>query len=353
VIYKEKTKVAFLSIFIFLAVSVHAQNNDTLRVLFVGNSHTYFNNMPILFDSLSQSGGRAVITGMCAPGGFTLEEHSTYTLTLDMIYQGTWHYVVLQEQSQIPTINYWRFNSMYPAARRLDSMITQHNESTAFFMTWGWKYGGQMVYNGDSSPFFVNYFHMQESVRVAYESIATELSAKLCPVGMAWKRARTIDTLVDLWAEDNYHPSLKGSYLAACVFYSVFFNSSPLGLSYYAGLSPEDALFFQYVAWQTVSGIADEPRHFSPVLSEFQIYPNPFKYYTIIRTPTSNVRIYDINGRLVKSFSPANPQSPPTNNRFIWDGKDNYGEKVSAGLYFVVVKTDKNYISTPLIYIGK
>jgi hypothetical protein len=242
---------------------------------------------------------------------------------------------------------------MYPAARRLDSMITQHNESTAFFMTWGWKYGGQMVYNGDSSPFFVNYFHMQESVRVAYESIATELSATLCPVGMAWKRARTIDSMVDLWAEDNYHPTLKGSYLAACVFYSVFFNSSPLGLSYYAGLSPEDALFFQYIAWQTVSGIADEPRHFSPASSVFQIYPNPFKYYTIIYSPSSSTRIFDINGRLVKSFSPANLQPPTVNNCFVWDGKDNFGAKVSAGLYFAIIKTDKNYISRPLIYISK
>lgn len=335
---------------IFLAVSLHAQSDDTLRVLFVGNSHTYFNNMPILFDSLSHSAGRPVITGMSAPGGYTLEQHTTLTITIDLINQGTWDYVVLQEQSQIPTINNLRFGSMYPAARRLDSMITQHNESTAFFMTWGWKYGGQTIINGDSSPYFVNYFHMQESVRVAYESIATELSAKLCPVGMAWKRARTIDTLVDLWAEDNYHPTLKGSYLAACVFYSVFFNSSPVGLSYTGGLSLDDALFFQGVAWQTVSGIADEPIYFPSPISKLQIYPNPFKYYTVIHTPPSNVQIYDIDGRLVKSFTPANHQS---NNRFVWDGKDNFGAKVSAGLYFVVKKTDKNYISRPLIYMGK
>jgi hypothetical protein len=338
---------------IFLGVSLHAQSNDTLRVLFIGNSHTYFNNMPVLFDSLSQSAGRNVITDMVAPGGFTLEEHSTYTLTLAMIEQGTWHYVVLQEQSQIPTINNLRFNSMYPAARRLDSVITQHNESTAFFMTWGWKYGGQMIIGGDSSPYFVNYFHMQESVRVAYESIATELSAKLCPVGMAWKRARMIDTLVDLWAEDNYHPTLKGSYLAACVFYSVFFNSSPLGLSYTAGLSPEDALFFQYVAWQTVSGITDNPRHFPHSLSEFQIYPNPFKDYTVIRSPSSNIRIYNINGRLVKSFSRPNTKFPITNNHFVWDGTNEYNEKVSAGLYFIIAKTDNKYITAPLIYVGK
>jgi len=217
-----KFKIIIILFGIFLVLSLHAQNDDTLKVLFVGNSHTYFNNMPWLFDSLSESAGRAVIVDMSAPGGYTLQQHSTNATTINMISQGDWDYVVLQEQSQIPVINYWRFNNMYPAARRLGSLITQHNESTAFFMTWGWKYGGQHTIGGYSSPLFVDYFHMQESVRVAYESIATELSATLCPVGMAWKRARTIDTLVDLWMSDNYHPTLKGSYLTACVFYSVF-----------------------------------------------------------------------------------------------------------------------------------
>ncbi len=328
---------------IFLAVSLHAQSDDTLRVLFVGNSHTYFNNMPILFDSLSHSAGRPVIIGMSAPGGYTLEQHTTLAITIDLINQGTWDYIVLQEQSQIPTINNLRFGSMYPAARRLDSMITQHNESTAFFMTWGWKYGGQMIINGDSSPYFVNYFHMQESVRVAYESIATELSAKLCPVGMAWKRARTIDTLVDLWVEDNYHPSLKGSYLAACVFYSVFFNSSPVGLSYIAGLSTDDALFFQNIAWQTVSGIADEPRHVFSQTSEFQIYPNPAKTFFIIRSmlnaPCFTLKMFDVSGELVKKLK----SSRAKEMRVALKG-------MKAGIYFVQLN---NQTSTKKVIITK
>ena len=299
--------------------------------------------MPILFDSLSHSAGRPVIIGMSAPGGYTLEQHTTLAITIDLINQGTWDYIVLQEQSQIPTINNLRFGSMYPAARRLDSMITQHNESTAFFMTWGWKYGGQMIINGDSSPYFVNYFHMQESVRVAYESIATELSAKLCPVGMAWKRARTIDTLVDLWVEDNYHPSLKGSYLAACVFYSVFFNSSPVGLSYIAGLSTDDALFFQNIAWQTVSGIADEPRHVFSQTSEFQIYPNPAKTFFIIRSmlnaPCFTLKMFDVSGELVKKLK----SSRAKEMRVALKG-------MKAGIYFVQLN---NQTSTKKVIITK
>jgi hypothetical protein len=319
-------------------ISLRAQSTDTLKVLFIGNSHTYYNNMPALFDSLSQCAGRPVITAMSAPGSYTLEEHSTLTVTLGLIYQGTWNYVVLQEQSQIPTIHNLRFNSMYPAARRLDSMIKLNNESTAFFMTWGWKYGGQMIIGNDSSPYFVNYFHMQESVRVAYESIATELSALLCPVGVSWKRARTIDTLVDLWAEDNYHPSLKGSYLTACVFYSVFFHSSPVGLSYTAGLSPDDAFFCQNVAWQTISGLEENRLPLFALRQPLKIYPNPFHYQTVIGLPAEQIRslnIYDISGQLIKSFS-----YPIPNNQIIWDGKDNLGKQLPKGIYFVYLKTN-------------
>jgi len=328
-----KFKIITILFGIFLVLSLCAQSDDTLRVLFVGNSQTYFNNMPDLFDSLSESGGRPLITGMSAPGGYTLEQHTNDSTTISMIEQGNWHYVVLQEQSQIPTINHWRFNSMYPATRRLDSTITQHNESTTFFMTWGWKYGGQMIYNGDSSPFFVNYFHMQESVRVAYESIASELSATLCPVGMAWARARTIDTLVDLWMPDNYHPTLKGSYLAACVFYSVFFKASPVGLPYNGGLSPEDALFFQNVAWQTISVI--EEHHKPPPAERYslKIYPNPFNAQTAITLPyAANLEIYNATGQLIKSYT--NPQPLTPKKCFTWDGRDRYNQRVSDGIYF-------------------
>jgi hypothetical protein len=323
----------YLFILLCLFSLLPAQTDDTLRVLFIGNSHTYFNNMPVLFDSLSKSAGRPVIIGMSAPGGYTLEQHSTTPATLYKIEQGNWHYVVLQEQSQIPTINRLRFSSMYPAARRLDSLITAYNETTAFFMTWGWKYGGQMIIGGDSSPYFTDYFHMQESVRVAYESIAVELSAKLCPVGMAWKRARAIDTLVDLWQSDNYHPTLKGSYLAACVFFSVFFRASPVGLSYTAGLLWEDAQFFQDIAWQTISAVGENLKPAVLISAQVIITPNPARHFATIECPDkAYISIYNKTGQIVKRFVLL--------RKTIWDFKDNCNRDVPDGVYFVCTDCD-------------
>ena len=47
-------------------------------------------------------------------------------------------------------------------------------------------------------------------------------TASCAPVGMAWKKSIAIDSTINLYSSDNSHPSIYGSYLAACTFYQVF-----------------------------------------------------------------------------------------------------------------------------------
>jgi hypothetical protein len=248
-----------LAIVLVLAGAPSAWADDSLRVLFIGNSYTYVNDLPGLFLGLSEAGGRTVRTDACAFGGYSLDDHTRTQATLDKIAQDSWSFVALQEQSVIPTIHHWRCNSMYPAAHLLDSIIRLQGVRTAFYMTWGRKYGGQQSYGDSLSPDFGDYFEMQESLRVAYEEIADELSSTLVPVGMAFARARHIDSFVDLWQGDNSHPTLEGSYLGACVFYAVLHAANPVGLQFYGGLDSATVRFCQEIAWQTVSGIAEGP----------------------------------------------------------------------------------------------
>jgi hypothetical protein len=242
-----------------LAWAGTASADDSLRVLFIGNSHTYVNDLPGLFLGLSEAAGRPVRTDASTFGGYSLEDHTKTQATLDKIAQDSWSFVVLQEQSVIPTIHYWCYNSMYPAARRLDSLIQLQGARTAFYMTWGWKYGGSQTYGDSWSPDFRDYFEMQESLRVAYQEIADELSCTMAPVGMAFAGARRADSLVDLWQADYCHATLMGTYLGACVFYAVLHGASPVGLEFHGGLSPEVAQFCQEIAWQTVSAVAEAP----------------------------------------------------------------------------------------------
>ncbi len=298
---------------------------DTLRVLFVGNSHTYVNDVPGLFESLAVSAGRLALTDLSAPGGYTLEQHCALPQTITMIAQDSWDYVVLQEQSQVPSINPQRFGHMYPACRRLDSLIRGHGETTAFYMTWGWRDGGTMRYGGDSSPCFRDYFEMQDSVAAAYTVIAAELGAALCPVGLAWARARRLQPAITLWQDDMCHATLKGSYLAACVFYGRLFGSDPAGLPFTAGLAPDTALFLQSVAWQTlavVEAAGPVPRgHGLSVVPA--VGRGPFR----LSAGHGPARVLNQLGRTMCALPPG---------RLTWDCRDETGVRVAPGIYYVV-----------------
>src|SRR5438067_1224401 len=152
--------------------------------------------------------------------------------------------VVLQEQSEIPSVEQFRQSEMYPAARRLADTIYRHGSRPMFFLTWahrdGWPENG-----------LPNYVSMQSAIDDGYLAIAAEEQAAVAPVGVAWSTVRN-QPHPGLWQDDGSHPTAAGTYLAACVFYATIFHQSPRGLTYRADLSPVDAAMLQTIAADTV-----------------------------------------------------------------------------------------------------
>lgn len=215
--------------------------DECLRILFVGNSYTFSNDLPNTFANLARSGGHVVEIAMLAEGGVGFVEHLNSAQFSATLTSSTWDYVVLQEQSQIPSIKASRTQSMYPAARELVQQIRATSAQPIFFETWAHR--GGFPENGLS-----NYEAMQYEVNQGYMRIASELNVRLAPVGLAWFRALQSNPGLQLWQEDGSHPSEQGTYLAACVFYITLFNESPVGLSYRGNLSEEVALQLQEAA---------------------------------------------------------------------------------------------------------
>lgn len=215
------------------------------RILFIGNSYTFVNDLPGMFAQLAGSGGHRVETGMAAEGGWTLAQHAGSSATLDKLAASQWDDVILQEQSEIPSIEQSRATQMYPAARQLVQKIRGAGATPIFFLTWahrgGWPENGLPSYES-----------MQGQINTGYLSIAQELAAPVAPVGAAWWTAVWQNSSLDLWQADGSHPTVQGTYLAACVFYAVVFRQSPEGLSYQAGLPPETAQALQTIAAKTV-----------------------------------------------------------------------------------------------------
>lgn len=229
------------------------------KVLFLGNSYTGANNLPNLVSELAASAGDDLHTQRSTPGGYTLGNPSNGHLydqnSIALIESDEWDYVVLQEQSQYPVIDYYRDHFTFTGAAGLDSIIKLNNacSQSLFYMTWGRKYGGQQCIGSYCSVDFVDYAHMQDSLAAAYLSISDVLSTPVAPVGIAWRSSIVGNAdPVELFATDGSHPSLAGSYLAACVFYASIFHKSPLGVNYTAGLDESTAAYLQGLAQQTV-----------------------------------------------------------------------------------------------------
>jgi hypothetical protein len=228
-----------LRLLLFTVISINnIVAQDTLRVLFLGNSYTSYNNLPQLVQSLSSSAGKTLIIDSNMPGGYPISSHLNDATTLSKISQGNWDYVVLQEQSQIPTIDFYRYNDMYPAMSDLKALVEQFNPCTRIitYMTWGRRFGGMQCdpTNTYCSPMFADFNHMQDSLTSAYTEISNLLNMQCAPVGVTWQNILNDTTLV-LHSSDNSHPNLDGSYVAALTIYSSIWKQPSSGIAFNAG----------------------------------------------------------------------------------------------------------------------
>ena len=237
---------AFLAIFI---VNI-ALAQTTKKVLFLGNSYTYVNNLPLLIDSLAVSNGDVLIKDQNTIGGYTLEGHSTNSNSLAKISSQDWDFVILQDQSQRPSFPPSQVEvDVFPYATVLNDSVISNNQcsKTLFFMTWGRQNGDQA--NCPSYAPLCTYDGMQERLRESYLQMGVDNFSSVAPVGVAWKKTRELtgDT-INLYSSDESHPSIYGSYLAACVFYASIFEKSPIGISFTSSLPETTALLLQTIA---------------------------------------------------------------------------------------------------------
>ncbi len=245
-----KMKKIILALLILATSNLKAQPK---KILFVGNSYVYSNNLPLMLYNLALSNGDTIIYDSSAPGGYTFAQHTTNATTLSKINAQDWDYVILQEQSQIPSFDPSQVQTeTYPYAAQLNDLILANDSctQTVFFMTWGRKYGDAS--NCAIYPPLCTFEGMQGRLRQSYVEMADDNEALVSPVGEAFKYSRMADSTINLYSIDNSHPSVAGTYLAACTFYATLFETSPVGLNYTAGLDATQAGFLQQIAYQTV-----------------------------------------------------------------------------------------------------
>jgi hypothetical protein len=225
-----------------LTVSTRAQDGqakDEISVLFIGNSLTYYNDLPKMVAALAKADKqRPLHHERETPGGCTFEKHWKDGKALAKIQSRKWDYVVLQDNSQGPLT---KRASMFDHAKKFDAEIKKQGAKTLLYMTWALQ----------------NKPEDQAAISKAYLDLSTELKCPVAPVGNAWESALKVEKKPALHIADKKHPTATGTYLAACVIYATIYGRNPEGLpGSFCKLTDEEARPLQVIAWKAVQARA-------------------------------------------------------------------------------------------------
>lgn len=215
-------------------IHLHVFSQHQPKILFIGNSYTGVNDLPGLVMQVSNSAGDSIDVSSQSPGGQTLQNHSIPGSPSRMeIDKGNYDFVVLQEQSQIPSFTDIEVNAYYyPYVKSLDSAIKSANPcaKTVLYMTWGRKYGD--AGNCAVWPPVCTYKGMDSLLRLRILNASDSIQCDVSPVSVAWRYVINHYPHIELYDMDGSHPSPAGSYLAACVFYTTLFKKDPTNITF-------------------------------------------------------------------------------------------------------------------------
>jgi hypothetical protein len=186
--------------------------NKTLRVLFIGNSLTYTNDLPAVVEALAKAAGRRKFSyKTLAFPNFSLEDHWNKKDARDAIRKNKWDFVVMQ---QGPSASDEGRALLLEYSRRFAEEIRRAGARPALYAVW------------PSSSRLQDFKGVSDSYRQAAEAV----DGLLFPVGDAWLSAWKIEPLTGLYSADGFHPSTAGTYLAGLVIYELLYNEPPVGL---------------------------------------------------------------------------------------------------------------------------
>jgi len=215
------------------------QSGFGLKVLFIGNSYTYYNDLPTMVAKVAKADGVDLEYDSHTEGGWTWEQHSNSPETINKIYSQAWDVVVLQEFSTRPAYdeNFVCQNTM-PYLNLLVEHIIANNPNTViqFYLTWGRPHGESDLCQTQAQ--FCSYETMQAALTSSYITFACmNKPAQVAPVGESFKFVKDthgLETFLSLYnthGVSDHHPSLEGSYLAALAHYLALTGREVLGNS--------------------------------------------------------------------------------------------------------------------------
>jgi len=208
----SKVWIGFWVGFMLATGSVFSQ--DTIRILFIGNSYTFANTglnapeLPLRLKEMGRLYGKTIITDFAGAGGVTLEKTWKTGKAVTKINTASYNYVVLQEHSMGTIFNSGKFE-MY--SQKFSELISENKARPVFYMTWARQNRPTMI----------------DTISREYIKMAEELNAIVVPCGYAWDMAGSQYPLIPLYQSDLSHARPEGVLLNTFVFYKTLFGEIP------------------------------------------------------------------------------------------------------------------------------
>jgi hypothetical protein len=187
------------------------------RILFVGNSLTYSNDLPGMVQALAKSGGLDWEIHSVTIGGAALEDHLQEGSAVRFLADERWDFVVLQQGPS--TLAASRINLRQGVAS-FRPLVKKAGGRVALYQVWP-----------DSTWSATRFVDDFDRVRDSYALAARDVDGVFLPAGEAWRTAWSSHPEFQFYGPDGFHPSPAGSYLAALTIVGGLSGKSVVGLS--------------------------------------------------------------------------------------------------------------------------
>jgi lysophospholipase L1-like esterase len=196
-------KLRSLVLAIFITLSLSAVGQSVKKILFVGNSLTYTNDLPDLVTKSAKTKGQTIQATMLAHPNYALEDHWNDGQLQKLIEKEKYDFVIVQ---QGPSSQAEGRAMLLNDGKRIKSICDQNNSKLVFFIVWPAKPN----------------LHMMDGVIKNYTDAAAETQSILCPVGEVWKERFEAGDY-SYYGPDEFHPSFAGSESAAKIIVEALF----------------------------------------------------------------------------------------------------------------------------------
>lgn len=201
-------------------------DDGIFKVLFLGNSHTFYNDLASLVVEIAGAHGYpdSIFIKVVAPGGYTLADHLTSQDMGMVVESELWDAVVLQENATISSLipSEIERSMLQPAYGLAQKIKTNHPDTRIiWYLTHAYRHGISPCGEDESVCSFDG---MLGRIRTNYLTAASVVVSEMAPAGVMWKILFKQSAGINLHDDDDIHPNILGSWVSAATIYTILFQ---------------------------------------------------------------------------------------------------------------------------------